>query len=127
MSPERRARSRQWCESKSATKDEIKDLAERLGLIDFLGRNVLELSIGQQQRVAAARALIGSPALVVADEPTSALDEDRQNDFVELLLERAEERGASVLFVSHNQNLSKHFERRVSLEAINQVRERHAS
>ena len=53
---------------------------------DVLHKPVNELSVGQQQRVAAARALIGAPELVIADEPTSALDADRRTAFIDLLL-----------------------------------------
>ncbi len=58
----------------------------------LLQRPVTELSVGQQQRVAAARALIGAPELVIADEPTSALDADRRMAFIDLLF--AECRGS---------------------------------
>ena len=66
-------------------------LLKRLGLDDeaLLNRNVTELSVGQQQRVAAARALIGNPSLIIADEPTSALDADSRDRFIELLSEDA--------------------------------------
>lgn len=61
-------------------------LLEHLGLrAELLGRRADELSIGQQQRVAAARALIGQPELVIADEPTSALDFDAREAFLQLL------------------------------------------
>ncbi len=93
-------------------------LALRLGLGDLLQRNVLELSVGQQQRVAVARALLGKPDLVIADEPTSALDEDRQEEFVELLLERVKESGATLIFVSHNQQLAEFFDRQLSLSDL---------
>jgi putative ABC transport system ATP-binding protein len=77
------------------------------------------LSIGQQQRVAAARALIGAPEVVLADEPTSALDEDAKDAFVGLLLKECEASGASLLFVSHDRTLEKHFDRTVDLNTMN--------
>ena len=55
----------------------------------LLRRPVTELSVGQQQRVAAARALIGAPELVIADEPTSSLDADRRTAFLDLLFANA--------------------------------------
>ncbi|MGB1110362.1 MAG: ABC transporter ATP-binding protein [Gammaproteobacteria bacterium] len=76
---------------------------------------VSELSIGQQQRVAAARALIGRPSLIIADEPTSALDADRQESFLELLSSECAASGASLLFVSHDQRLAERFDQRINL------------
>ncbi|MBM4299335.1 MAG: ATP-binding cassette domain-containing protein, partial [Deltaproteobacteria bacterium] len=60
-------------------------LAERLGIGAIVHDNVVDLSVGQQQRVAAARALLGAPELIIADEPTSSLDEDHRESFLELL------------------------------------------
>ena len=77
------------------------------------------LSVGQQQRVAAARALIGRPGLVLADEPTSALDTEARDAFIALLMEEAEAAGAALLFVSHDESLSARFERGERLEALN--------
>lgn len=94
---------------------EARRLAARLDLsATVLSQPVSRLSVGQQQRVAAARALIGRPGLIVADEPTSALDAERQAQFVELLLSESAESGASVLFVSHDPRLATHFQRAVS-------------
>ena len=84
-------------------------------------RAVATLSVGQQQRVAAARALIGGPALIVADEPTSALDESVAVAFLELVLGEAAEVGATVLFVSHDARLEPAFDRTVALSDINKV------
>ncbi|NSL54156.1 ABC transporter ATP-binding protein [Uliginosibacterium aquaticum] len=82
-------------------------------------RPVSALSVGQQQRVAAARALIGQPELLLADEPTSALDAQRQQDFVDLLLHEANEAGSSLIFVSHDQRLAAHFGRVQALSEFN--------
>lgn len=102
--------------------DEARRLAERLDLDPaLLGRPAAQLSVGQQQRVAAARALIGRPGLIVADEPTSALDADRQQIFVDLLLAECEASGASLLFVSHDNRLAGHFSRSVALPVINRA------
>ena len=76
------------------------------------------LSTGQQQRVAAARALIGGPSLIVADEPTSALDRDRQDDFLRLLFAEAEQHGTTIIMVSHDESLAAHFTRMVRLPEI---------
>jgi putative ABC transport system ATP-binding protein len=79
------------------------------------------LSVGQQQRVAAARALIGQPELVIADEPTSALDEDRRDAFMALLLAQCARHGIGLVFVSHDARLARHFERVVDLPTLNRA------
>jgi putative ABC transport system ATP-binding protein len=80
---------------------------------------VTHLSVGQQQRVAAARALIGEPELIIADEPTSALDADRQAIFLELLLRECANANAMLLFVSHDRRLANAFNREVDLTKLN--------
>lgn len=75
-----------------------------------------QLSVGQQQRVAAARALIGSPELVIADEPTSALDLPRRDAFMQLLLAQCHAAGSALLFVTHDPQLSVHFSNTIDLE-----------
>jgi len=85
------------------------------------GRPAAALSVGQQQRVAAARAVIGTPELVIADEPTSALDAERQDAFLELLIADCAAAGAALLFVSHDRRLAGRFGREVALEDINRA------
>ena len=98
-------------------------LLAHLGLKDpaLLERRADALSIGQQQRVAAARALIGQPELVIADEPTSALDADAREAFIQLLFAECREAGASLLFVSHDQSLAPLFDRYLSLSELNRA------
>ncbi|WP_166363199.1 ABC transporter ATP-binding protein [Pseudomonas akapageensis] len=98
-------------------------LLAHLGLKDpaLLARRADTLSIGQQQRVAAARALIGQPELVIADEPTSALDADAREAFIRLLFAECREAGASLLFVSHDQSLAPLFDRHLSLSELNRA------
>ncbi|HSC85042.1 MAG TPA: ATP-binding cassette domain-containing protein [Pseudomonas sp.] len=97
-------------------------LLEHLGLkAELLERRADALSIGQQQRVAAARALIGQPELVIADEPTSALDADAREAFLQLLFAECREAGASLLFVSHDQSLAPLFDRSLSLAELNRA------
>lgn len=98
--------------------DEAKMLAARLGISDSLHLSPLKLSVGQQQRVAVARALLGRPEIIIADEPTSALDEDRQSEFVQLLVDQSRDSGATVVFVSHNRSLERHFSRSASLSEL---------
>lgn len=83
-------------------------------------RPVTELSVGQQQRVAVARALIGRPELIIADEPTSSLDADTQQAFLELLLHECDRWTTTLLLVSHNRQLASYFDREVDLLAINE-------
>ncbi|MBU0901664.1 MAG: ABC transporter ATP-binding protein [Gammaproteobacteria bacterium] len=88
---------------------------------ELLQRRAGDLSIGQQQRVAAARALIGQPELVIADEPTSALDADAREAFLELLFAECRAAGSSLLFVSHDQSLARLFDRSLSLAELNKA------
>ena len=94
----------------------VRQAAERLlnglGMGKYLDQPVSTLSVGQQQRVAAARALIGQPDLIIADEPTSALDAGHQAQFVQLLLAQAAEQNTAVLLVSHDPNLAQHCAKR---------------
>jgi len=110
----RRATARTTAEAEGAR------LLSRLGLEANLarGRSAANLSVGQQQRVAAARALIGSPELIVADEPTSALDRDRQVAFLDLLFTEAKEAGATLIMVSHDESLAGRFDRVMRLDEI---------
>ncbi len=84
-------------------------------------RRARELSVGQQQRVAAARALFGGPRIVFADEPTSALDADSRNSFLELLQSECRATRAALLFVSHERALAERFDRSVELGQINRA------
>ena len=82
---------------------------------------VIELSVGQQQRVAAARALIGKPELIIADEPTSALDADLRHSFLELLFGECKKAGSTMLFVSHDSTLSDFFNSKASMDELNNI------
>jgi putative ABC transport system ATP-binding protein len=94
-------------------------LCSDLGLPnDILNSNASRLSVGQQQRVAAARALIGTPPLLIADEPTSALDAATQSVFLELLFNQSRANGTSLLMVSHDARLGDQFDRVVNMTDI---------
>ena len=84
-------------------------------------RRATALSVGQQQRVAAARALIGRPEIVIADEPTSALDTELRTTFVDLLLRECSAAGATLVFVSHDRALAGRFPRRLALPDLNRA------
>lgn len=78
---------------------------------------VTKLSVGQQQRVAVARALIGSPEIVIADEPTSALDAANRDRFLDLLFAQATAQGSTLIFVSHDAALADRFDQTLELVA----------
>jgi len=93
----------------------------------LIRRPVTELSVGQQQRVAAARALIGKPDLIIADEPTSSLDEEARRAFLDLLFAEVEAAGQTLVFVSHDGRLAETFDRTVALAEINRAAVRDAA
>lgn len=94
-------------------------LLNALGLeAHFHDQNVATLSIGQQQRVAAARAFIGSPELIIADEPTSALDTQNRESFIKLLFEQAKKSNSTLVFVSHDETLKPLFSRTIDLVSL---------
>lgn len=76
------------------------------------------LSVGQQQRVAVVRALLGKPSLILCDEPTSALDAENRDAFIRMLVAEAKLLGAAVLFVSHDVALATHFDRELDIRAF---------
>ncbi len=93
----------------------------RMGLPKALWtRRADTLSVGQQQRVAAARALIGQPEVVLADEPTSALDAALCHDFMDLLLQVCRDAGSTLVCVSHDAQLAGRFDVQWSLPALQQ-------
>ncbi|MGR5128947.1 ABC transporter ATP-binding protein [Photobacterium swingsii] len=106
----------------SSLEQEAKRLLTQLHLPhNCLHKPISELSIGQQQRVAAARALMGQPELLIADEPTSALDQNNREAFIELLMAECERSNTTLLFVSHDQTLEGLFDRTVALNDINTI------
>ncbi|MGR5153031.1 ABC transporter ATP-binding protein [Photobacterium swingsii] len=106
----------------TSLEQEAKRLLTQLHLPqDCLHKPISELSIGQQQRVAAARALMGQPELLIADEPTSALDQNNREAFIGLLMAECERSNTTLLFVSHDQTLEGLFDRTVALNDINTI------
>lgn len=101
--------------AKSSSKDQqLANICDKLELSPTLLRQkASQLSVGQQQRVAVARALLGSPSLIIADEPTSALDSETRENFIQLLLDTA--KSATVIFVSHDMSLANYFDSQVRL------------
>ena len=119
FSRERRARAT----ASRAAELEAQRLLRRLGLDEasIMTPRASELSVGQQQRVAAARALIGSPELIIADEPTSSLDRQNQIAFLDLLFADLDTAGTSLIMVSHDETLAHRFNRVVRLDDIAKV------
>jgi lipoprotein-releasing system ATP-binding protein len=92
--------------NKLALKERAKFLLATLGLSDRIYHKPQELSGGEQQRVAVARALINEPSIVFADEPTGNLDSKNANELHQLFLKLNKETGTSFLIVTHNENLA---------------------
>jgi putative ABC transport system ATP-binding protein len=115
-----RARARRIGDAAALHAEAVRLLAA-LGLADpdMLAREVTQLSIGQQQRVAAARALFGRPGIIIADEPTSSLDYDTREHFLRLLMGECRAQESTLLFVSHDTSLGGLFDRVDSLAALN--------
>ena len=86
---------------------------------DLTRRPVADLSVGQQQRVAVARALIGRPDLIITDEPTSSLDEEARRAFLDLLFAEVQSAGQTLIFVSHDSRLADAFDRTMALADVN--------
>ena len=118
-----RRRATRALEQSTGLQREAARLLEHLDLDPSLWRRpATALSVGQQQRVAAARALIGEPALVLADEPTSALDADARHGFLKLMAGECARSGAALLFVSHDRELERDFDRAIDLRELNHAR-----
>ncbi|MEL6287980.1 MAG: ATP-binding cassette domain-containing protein [Pseudomonadota bacterium] len=115
FAPARRARASR----EGSAYTEALRLLGRLGIDDTLARATsAQLSVGQQQRVAAARALIGQPDVVIADEPTSALDRARQRDFLSLLSDEVAASDATLIMVSHDETMVDAFDEVLHLESL---------
>lgn len=109
-------RKRSQASGSGGVEETARELLRTLNLPDEVhSAPVAELSVGQQQRVAVARALIGGPELVIADEPTSALDTDNRDRFLDLLFREAEAQQCTLIFVSHDPHLAARFDRVVEL------------
>jgi putative ABC transport system ATP-binding protein len=117
FSPARRQRLRQ---QGLTIQQASTELLQRLGLNAAQQQAKAEqLSVGQQQRVAAARALLGAPALIIADEPTSALDQAHRDAFIEVLFAQCAAQQSTLLFVTHDATLAKHFGRVIEFTQLN--------
>ena len=116
------ARRREQAAREGGAHAQAARLLEDMGLPQAVWkRQAMQLSVGQQQRVAAARALIGHPEVVIADEPTSALDEDRREAFLDVLVEACRTNRSALVFVSHDQRIAARFGRHLLLPEINRA------
>lgn len=99
--------------------ERARELLDRVQLSHRLGNTPSKLSVGEQQRVAVARALVNRPRLVLADEPTANVDHRRQEEVMRLIREACQEAGAALIVVTHAPQVWEKFERVEKLEAIN--------
>jgi putative ABC transport system ATP-binding protein len=97
------------------------DLLGRVGLGHRLSHKPAALSVGEQQRVAVARALVNRPVLLLADEPTANIDPAHQQQVIDLLREVCRDEHVAMLLVTHADEVAKQFERVEHLEEINRV------
>ena len=113
---------RERCQAAGGPEAVAQNWLQRMGLPQALWmRRADALSVGQQQRVAAARALMGQPELILADEPTSALDAALRQDFMGWLLQAARDAGSTLVCVSHDEQQAARFDVQWSLPALQQA------
>ena len=108
---------------RTADKSWATHLLQEVGLADRMHYRPAKLSVGQQQRVAVARALANRPQLVLADEPTGALDERNAQQVLELIRKLCGEVSASLLLVSHDLNIARQLPRVLTLAELNRASE----
>ncbi|MFT6957811.1 MAG: putative ABC transport system ATP-binding protein [Halieaceae bacterium] len=114
--------ARSFSASPRATQDAVEPLLEALNVEHAVwDRPTAKLSVGQQQRVAIARALVNRPQVLIADEPTSALDQHNRDNFLSVLMPLIAENNITLIFVSHDLSLAKHFTHIQALSDINEA------
>ena len=104
-----------WLATGKQATDKARQLLTQLGLESQLDKLPSQLSIGQQQRVSIARALINSPKLLLADEPTSSLDDENAVIVADMLSALAKQFGTALVIVTHDQRLKDRFPNQISL------------
>lgn len=107
--------------TKGADLERAKELLDRVGLFDRMHYLPSQLSVGQQQRVAVARALVNRPILLLADEPTANVDPANQDRIIELIAKQCQEEGVAMLLVTHSDAVASRFERVEQLAQINRA------
>jgi len=101
-----------------AARDQAASLAQSMGISEVLDRHPNRLSQGERQRVAICRAMVTSPKIILADEPTGNLDPKTSRTIVQVLLDQAAARKATVLMVTHDHSLLDHFDRVIDMEDL---------
>lgn len=104
-----------YLSGKKQDKQKAKQLAESLGFAEHLSKQTTQLSLGEQQRVGIARALMNCPNVILADEPTSSLDDENCENVVKLLTQQTAQIGASLVIVTHDQRLKDQFANQITL------------
>ena len=104
-----------------AKPERARQLLERVGLGHRLQHKPAQLSVGEQQRVAVARALANKPKLLLADEPTANIDTRHQQQVVDLIRETCREENVALVLVTHTSEVAKQFDRVENLENINLI------
>ncbi len=101
--------------------EHLKNLASELQINEQLDSRASEISVGQAQRAACARALMMKPEIILADEPTSSLDAANKERFIQLLFKVAAESDSTVIFVSHDESLAHLFDRKIVMAEVNRA------
>lgn len=104
-----------WLTDKTKKRKKAEELLSLLGMGNFASKLPSQLSIGQQQRVSIARALINEPKLLLADEPTSSLDDENAEIVGTLLADLSEKYNAALIIVTHDQRLKDRFKTSIAL------------
>lgn len=107
--------------AKRSTPDRAKELLKKVGLGHRLGNKPHQMSVGEKQRVAVARAVANRPALLLADEPTANIDPQNQQQVVELIRDTCRDENIAMLMVTHSMEVANQFDRVVKLEDMNRV------
>ncbi len=107
-----------FAEKSSNAEERCTMLLSRLGLKEKMHRRPRELSIGEQQRVAVARALVNTPALILADEPTASVDARNARTVIDTMRELAHDEGTSILAITHDASVQAMFPESIAIGDI---------
>ncbi|QEG23977.1 ABC transporter ATP-binding protein [Mariniblastus fucicola] len=107
--------------AKRSSPARAKELLEKVGLGHRLGNKPHQMSVGEKQRVAVARAVANRPALLLADEPTANIDPQNQQQVVQLIKDTCREENIAMLMVTHSMEVANQFDRVVQLDELNRV------